>query len=111
MRKVLRAAAIALFVWCMMPGMADAYRYVPGYPKWKATNMPLKFYVTYADSYNWGGRTREQVKTMITGAFDMWQSATCHMVIFQFAGFTLEQAGTEDGKNIITWVGGLPGVT
>lgn len=108
MSRWLRGAAVLLFAWCMMPGTADAYRYVPGYPRW--TKMPIKFHVTYADSYNWGGRSREEVKQMIQEAFKMWTAATCHSVVFQFAGFTLQQAGEEDGKNVITWVGGLAGI-
>jgi hypothetical protein len=111
MFRFIRFAACALLAWCLLPTAAQAYRYAPGYPRWESSKMPIKFYVTYADSYNWGGRTKEQVKKMVEDAFKMWMDANCHSVVFQFAGFTLDQAGNEDGKNIITWVGGLPGVS
>jgi len=103
---------IALFL-LLLPSTLLAYRFVPGYPRWEFKDMPITFYVTYSPSDNWAGRTEQQVKEMITQAFAMWTKETCHLVTFKFGGFTRVSANLneKDGKNVITWVGGLPGTS
>lgn len=110
MSRGLRVLLLAAFL-LGLPSWVYAYRFAPGYPKWRFQDMPVTFYVTYSESGNWSGRTREQVKKMIEDAFARWSKATCHGVTFKFGGFTTVQANEKDGKNVITWVGGLPGTS
>ncbi len=112
MRKSWKILGIALFL-TLFPLLAQAYRFVPGYPRWQFKDMPITFYVTYSSSDNWAGRSKQQVQDMITKAFAMWTQATCHLVTFKFGGFTRVSANfnEKDGKNVITWVGGIPGTS
>ena len=72
--------------------------------------MPIKFYATFTESgSDWGGRTKEQVKAIIEGGLRMWMKATCHSVVLKYAGTTKSLAGEKDNRNVITWVGGIPG--
>jgi hypothetical protein len=113
MHRFLRYAG-GLFVAAMLliPSVASAYRFAPGYPRWSFKDMPIKFYVTYTNSgSDWGGRSQQQVEKMVKNAIEMWNQSSCHSVVLKFGGTTKLLAGEKDGKNVITWVGGLPGVT
>ena len=111
-RKSLYILGVVLLL-SLLPSSLLAYRFVPGYPRWEFQDMPITFYATYSSSDNWAGRTKQEVKEILTKAFAMWTKETCHLITFKFGGFTRISANFDekDGKNVITWVSALPGTS